>query len=187
MASIPPGKGEITAFLRWQVRELEKLHVPVFLNTTVTKELVLEKKPDVVVAATGVTPIVPKKIPGVQNPNVVLGQDVLKGAVNTGRRCVVVGGGLVGVEVANHLASLLKEVTVVEDAGTALPWMRGRPPARTCCRTWPTMGRRPIPAPRWMRLRITPSSSPVPTTKRFPRTRLCWPSAGFPIPLWRRN
>lgn len=49
-----------------------------------------------------------------QNPNVVLGQDVLKGAVNTGRRCVVVGGGLVGVEVANHLASLLKEVTVVE-------------------------------------------------------------------------
>lgn len=114
LASIPPGKGEITAFLRWQVRELEKLHVPVFLNTTVTKELVLEKKPDVVVAATGVTPIVPKKIPGVQNPNVVLGQDVLKGAVNTGRRCVVVGGGLVGVEVANHLASLLKEVTVVE-------------------------------------------------------------------------
>mgnify|MGYP001863544230 FL=1 len=114
IASIPPGKGEITAFLRWQVRELEKLHVPVFLNTTVTKELVLEKKPDVVVAATGVTPIVPKKIPGVQNPNVVLGQDVLKGAVNTGRRCVVVGGGLVGVEVANHLASLLKEVTVVE-------------------------------------------------------------------------
>ena len=35
IASIPPGKGEITAFLRWQVRELEKLHVPVFLNTTV--------------------------------------------------------------------------------------------------------------------------------------------------------
>ena len=114
LASVPPGKGEIAAFLCWQVNELKKLNVPMILNTTVTKELVLEEKPDVVIAATGVTPIVPRKIPGVLNENVVLGQDVLSGAANTGDRCVVVGGGLVGVEVANHLASLLKQVTVVE-------------------------------------------------------------------------
>lgn len=114
IASIPPGKGEITAFLCWQMNELKKLNVPVILNTTVTKEMVLAEKPDVVIAATGVTPIVPKKIPGVDNANVVLGQDVLTGDANTGNRCVVVGGGLVGVEVANHLASLLKDVTVVE-------------------------------------------------------------------------
>ena len=114
IASIPPGKGEIASFLCWQVNELKKLNVPVILNTTVTREMVLAEKPDVVIAATGVTPIVPKKIPGVENANVVLGQDVLTGAANTGDRCVVVGGGLVGVEVANHLASLLKDVTVVE-------------------------------------------------------------------------
>lgn len=114
IASIPPGKGEIANFLCWQVNELKKLNVPLFLNTTVTKEMVLEEKPDIVIAATGVLPIVPKKIPGILNNNVVISQDVLTGEANTGDRCVVVGGGLVGVEVANHLASLFKDVTVVE-------------------------------------------------------------------------
>lgn len=114
IASIPPGKGEITNFLCWQVNELEKLNVPIILNTTVTKELVEAEKPDVVIAATGVTPIVPKKIPGVLGDNVVLGQDVLTGDVNTGDRVVVVGGGLVGAEVTNHLSHLFKTVTVVE-------------------------------------------------------------------------
>ena len=114
IASIPPGKGEITAFLCWQLHELNKLGVEVILDTEVTKELVKEQKPDVVIAATGVTPIVPKKIPGVMNENVVLAQDVLTGKVNTGDNCVVVGGGLVGAEVSNHLASLFKKVSVVE-------------------------------------------------------------------------
>lgn len=84
IASIPPERGEIASFLCWQVNELKKLNVPVILNTTVTREMVLAEKPDVVIAATGVTPIVPKKIPGVENANVVLGQDVLTGAANTG-------------------------------------------------------------------------------------------------------
>ena len=80
----------------------------------VTKEMDMEQKPDVVIAATGVTPVVPKKIPGVMNENVVLAQDVLTGKVNTGDNCVVVGGGLVGAEVSNYLASLFKNVSVVE-------------------------------------------------------------------------
>ena len=84
------------------------------MNTEVTKELVEQEQPDVIIAATGVTPIIPKKIPGVDKDLVVLGQDVLSSAVNTGQRVVVAGGGLVGVEVANYLASLLKDVTIVE-------------------------------------------------------------------------
>ena len=115
IASIPPGKGEITAFLCWQMHELKKLNVPVVLQTEVTKEMVLRERPDVVIAATGVVPIIPRKIPGiVENKNVVISQDVLLGNVNTGDRCVVIGGGLVGAETANLLASLFKKVTVVE-------------------------------------------------------------------------
>lgn len=114
IASIPPGKGEIASFITWQMNELKKLNVPVILNTEVDKKMVDEFKPDVVVCATGVTPIVPKKIPGVDRENVVLGQDVLTGKVNTGQNIVVVGGGLVGAEVTNFLASLFKNVTVVE-------------------------------------------------------------------------
>ena len=93
---------------------MNKLGVEVILNTDVTKEMVMEQKPDVVIAATGVTPVVPKKIPGVMNENVVLAQDVLTGKINTGDNCVVVGGGLVGAEVSNYLASLFKNVSVVE-------------------------------------------------------------------------
>ena len=114
IASIPPGKGEIANFCAWQAHTLKKLGVPVILNTEVTKELVEQEQPDVIIAATGVTPIIPKKIPGVDKDLVVLGQDVLSSAVNTGQRVVVAGGGLVGVEVANYLASLLKDVTIVE-------------------------------------------------------------------------
>lgn len=114
IASIPPGKGEIANFCAWQAHTLKKLGVPVILNTEVTKELVEQEQPDVIIAATGVTPIIPKKIPGVDKDLVVLGQDVLSSAVNTSQRVVVAGGGLVGVEVANYLASLLKDVTIVE-------------------------------------------------------------------------
>ena len=114
IASIPPGKGEIANFCAWQAHALKELGVPVILNTEVTKELVEQEQPDVIIAATGVTPIIPKKIPGVDKDLVVLEQDVLSSAVNTGQRVVVAGGGLVGVEVANYLASLLKDVTIVE-------------------------------------------------------------------------
>ena len=77
IASIPPGKGEIANFCAWQAHTLKKLGVPVILNTEVTKELVEQEQPDVIIAATGVTPIIPKKIPGVDKDLVVLGQDVL--------------------------------------------------------------------------------------------------------------
>lgn len=40
--------------------------------------------------------------------------DVLSGTVNTGGRVVVVGGGCVGAETANHLVAHLKSVTLVE-------------------------------------------------------------------------
>ena len=69
--------------------------------------------PDVIIAATGAEPIIPK-IPGADGANVVAAQEVLSGAKNTGGRIVVIGGGCVGAETANHLASNLKNVTLVE-------------------------------------------------------------------------
>lgn len=51
--------------------------------------MIKTEKPDVIIAATGSKPIIPK-IPGVDKDNVVAAQDVLSGAVNTGGRIVVV-------------------------------------------------------------------------------------------------
>lgn len=114
LAAVPPGKGEITTFITWQLHELEALGVQVVLETEVTPELVALIKPDVIIAANGATPIVPKTIPGSDKPHVVTANDVLAGKVNTGNRVVVIGGGDVGAETANHLALYLKQVTLVE-------------------------------------------------------------------------
>lgn len=114
LASVPPCKGELGAFIVWQMHKLKKLNVPVILNTEVTKELVDSVKPDVVIAATGTNPVVPKMIPGYDKDIVVLGTDVLSGKANTGHNVVVIGGGHAGAETANHIASYMKNVTIVE-------------------------------------------------------------------------
>lgn len=113
LGAVPAGKGEITSFIAWQMHELEKLEVPVHFQKEVTKELVDAQKPDVIVAATGAEPVIPG-IPGVDKAHVVTAHDVLSGKANTGARIVVIGGGCVGAETANHLASNLKQVTLVE-------------------------------------------------------------------------
>ncbi|MFC1941318.1 FAD-dependent oxidoreductase [Chloroflexota bacterium] len=69
-------------------------------------------KPDAVFIATGSTPIVPD-IPGVEKENVVTATDLLLGRRKVGEFVVVLGGGLVGNEVALYLAQDGKKVTVV--------------------------------------------------------------------------
>ena len=56
----------------------------------------------------------PRKIPGWDKDIVVLGTDVLSGKANTGHNVVVIGGGHAGAETANHIASYMKNVTIVE-------------------------------------------------------------------------
>ncbi len=77
-------------YINWQLNELEKLNVPVLMETEVTPELVKNEKPDVIFAATGAVPIIPN-IPGIDRPNVVSAHDVLSGKVNTGNSVVVDG------------------------------------------------------------------------------------------------
>ncbi|TWH51933.1 FAD-dependent oxidoreductase [Sporomusa sp. KB1] len=113
LGAVPAGKGEIINFINWQLNELNKLGVPVALNTEVMLDLVKAENPDIIIAATGAEPIIPR-IPGADKANVVTAHSVLSGAVNTGNRIVVIGGGCVGAETANHLAAHLKSVTLVE-------------------------------------------------------------------------
>lgn len=112
-AAYPPCKGELSTYTAWITNELDKLGVEIHLNTELTKELVQEKKPDVVVVATGGTPIFPS-IKGIDKSHVFTAEEVLLGEVPTGDRIVVAGGGEVGAETAAHLALQEKEVSVVE-------------------------------------------------------------------------
>lgn len=113
LGAVPPSKGEIVNFITYQLQILSELGVEVNYSQEVTPATVKEQAPDVIVAATGAEPIVPR-IPGADKSFVTTAHAVLSGDFNTGGRVVVIGGGCVGAETANHLASNLKNVTVVE-------------------------------------------------------------------------
>ncbi|HPU77588.1 MAG TPA: FAD-dependent oxidoreductase [Thermosynergistes sp.] len=113
LASIPPNKGELDAFIVWQKRQLAKFGVQVHLNMELTPEAVETEKPDAVIVATGGSPIIPN-IPGTDKPHVVTAFDALSGKTTVGHRVIVIGGGMVGTETADHFANHGKEVTIVE-------------------------------------------------------------------------
>jgi 2,4-dienoyl-CoA reductase-like NADH-dependent reductase (Old Yellow Enzyme family)/thioredoxin reductase len=127
LASKPPHKQDHLLLLRYLVGQLDKLGVERKCGVKVTAAMVEEVRPDVVLVATGAKPLVPP-IPGVDREEVVTAWDVLCGG-KVGRRVLVVGGGLTGLETAEFLAEQGKEVVVVEmlkrvgaDMGGTVRW-----------------------------------------------------------------
>ena len=83
------------------------------MNTAVTKELLEEAKPDVVVLATGSTPLLPD-IDGIDNEKLVKAIDVIAGKTVVGHNNLVLGGGLVGAECADFLREHNRAATIIE-------------------------------------------------------------------------
>jgi 2-enoate reductase len=108
---VPDFKEDDHALIRWYERELAELKVPITLNTAVTKELIEQVKPDVLILATGANP---KRFKIGDAQNVYTADDILMGRKDTGQKVIIVGGGLVGCETALWLKNLGKEVTIVE-------------------------------------------------------------------------
>ena len=112
-ASVPPGKGEFTSFIVWQKTMLRKFNVEVLYNTEATRELIDSYKPYAVIVATGGIPAMPP-IPGLAE-NSSVAHDYLLGKKDFGGKVVVIGGGLVGAETADHMACHgATDVTVLE-------------------------------------------------------------------------
>lgn len=102
IATLPPCKSLLTGPLRFWIQEGKKYGVEYVLNTAVTKELVEEKKPDVVILATGAKQVKPH-IEGIDGANVLMANDVIEGKVKAGRHNLIAGAGLVGLETADFL------------------------------------------------------------------------------------
>lgn len=116
IAALPIGKEEIrTYFLAWLERQCQKAGVRFQLNREASVEAVRKINPDVVIVAMGSRPLAPD-IPGLDRLPVVTAEDVLTGKAMVGKRVVVAGGGLVGLETADFLAEkkLAATVTVIE-------------------------------------------------------------------------
>ena len=113
LAAYPPGKGDITNMVRSYVAKCEQYGVKIRMNTNVTPELITAESPDVVVIATGATPLI-LPIPGINESGLINAVDLLDGKESCGKKVLVVGGGMVGCETAAFLGEQEHEVTVIE-------------------------------------------------------------------------
>ncbi len=95
-----------------QIEKVMRSGAEVRLNTPVTKKIVDEVKPDVLIAAVGSEPFaVP--VPGHDGPNVVFGAYITT-ETKIGQKVVIIGGGFIGCEEAVDLAKKGHDVTILE-------------------------------------------------------------------------
>ena len=113
VASYPPAKGEIAPSIRSLIVRCREAGVDIRLGVTVTPELVKELNPDAVIVATGSTPLI-LPIPGLADCGYVNAEDMLTGKYNVGKKVLIVGGGMVGAEAAEHLAERGHACDIVE-------------------------------------------------------------------------
>jgi 2,4-dienoyl-CoA reductase-like NADH-dependent reductase (Old Yellow Enzyme family)/thioredoxin reductase len=111
LAYATPGKEAMEQPFRSLARAVERSGVELRTGTEATLETVLALEPDRVIVATGSKPVVPP-VPGLEDP--LTAEQVLTGAREPGHRVLVLGGGLVGIEMAEYLAKRGREVEVVE-------------------------------------------------------------------------
>jgi 2,4-dienoyl-CoA reductase (NADPH2) len=108
---LSPGKQRMEKPLRSMVAEVERSGIGVRLGEEATREKLEALSPDAVVIATGSRPAIPD-IPGLDDP--ITGEGILTGAREAGDRVLILGGGMIGIEVAEFLAERGKQVAVLE-------------------------------------------------------------------------
>ncbi|WP_219993204.1 FAD-dependent oxidoreductase [Cryobacterium arcticum] len=107
----PDFKEDDLALAAWYTNELTELAVPVHFDTVVTKAMVEAGGYDAVIVATGSKP----KMMTVDGANrVYTAEDVLLGREDVGASTVIIGGGLVGSELALWLEGRGITTTLVE-------------------------------------------------------------------------
>ncbi len=99
--------------IQWYIRQMEKQHVKVLMNTTADKALVETLNPDEVIVATGAVPR-NLNVKGINGENVCEACEYLLKTKSVGDQVAVIGGGLTGVEIAYSLVLQGKKVCIIE-------------------------------------------------------------------------
>ena len=120
-AGMPEFKKECHALVHWYGSELHELNVPVHLHSYIEEEAILQSRADVVIIATGSTPV---KQPIHGFHHTFSAETVLSGKKDPGKTVIVSGGGLVGCETALWLRNQGKQVVLVEKQRQILPISR---------------------------------------------------------------
>jgi NADPH-dependent 2,4-dienoyl-CoA reductase/sulfur reductase-like enzyme len=115
VAAAAPSKREVLLYRDHQTRVIRELGVEVHTGTEVTSSVIDEVAPDVVIVATGASPLVPP-VPGIDGANVSEAQEVLLGRarVSSGERVAIIGASATGSETAEFLVGVAEEITLID-------------------------------------------------------------------------
>ncbi len=108
LASLPPKKESLNNIISYYDKALKHFGVNIKMQE-VTPELINSLNPDMVIMATGSIPI----IPPIKNISNYQWAEILEN-LPSGKKVVIIGGGLIGSEVASALVENNNEVTIVE-------------------------------------------------------------------------
>lgn len=108
-----PFKKHLSEYLDSQERAVKKAQIDLRLNTEVTPEYARTVQADVIIAALGAHPVKPS-IAGIDNEHVMSAETAYIVPEKTGEKIVILGAGLVGVELGIFLSGLGKKVEIVE-------------------------------------------------------------------------
>lgn len=106
-------KKEVLELNEWYKQELSASRVDIRMNTEATPGLLKELSPDAVILAVGSIPVMPR-LKGIDHAKTVSCIEALSERKEVGQKVVIVGGGLVGCEMALEYVREGKQVTIVE-------------------------------------------------------------------------
>jgi len=115
----PKFKEDDRNLIKWYENQLKRLDVTIHMNSPVKKEKLDGYEGDVIVIATGSSP---KRIKfaGEENTEIIEAKDALVNGEKLGQKVLIIGGGLVGCELALHLKTMGKNVSVLEKMDSIL-------------------------------------------------------------------
>ena len=116
LAILPPKRETLDKLLVYLEHQVAKAGIDVRLGQEFKPELCNSLAAEVYVVATGAEPLIPS-IPGVNSENLIQATQALLEPHRLGQHCVVIGAGLVGIEVADFVVSQgnLRRVVVIEN------------------------------------------------------------------------
>lgn len=112
LAHVPPNREELRTALDHLIRDAKRSGVTIRVGHEPSLEEVAALRPERIIVAIGATPR-STGLEGEDLPHVVRGQDILAGVTEPHGKVAVIGGGLVGIEVADYLAERDHEVVLV--------------------------------------------------------------------------
>lgn len=106
-------KKEVRELNTWYENELNRLPVELHVGKNISPQELKELNADMIVLATGSVPLMPN-VPGIDDKKVFNCMEAFANPEKIGQKVTVIGGGLVGCEMALEYAQHGKDVTIVE-------------------------------------------------------------------------